>query len=205
MSSLKALIKQHNERSRPQIKPIHLSFGDEENDDKGKDGDRKDGEEDEDLQKPHKEALKSAFTRRIIKFLAPKHRMENGICPYGAECSSRRWMVRQEAGLIDYRTVASTIRRTCRRSLWKARRFFNQVPKTVIEMMRRVDDFVKSEETYKISKLPKGEHPAKGKGTSYRGSRAPRTSGLPNQIAEGDIGYRTPTAVPTVPPNGQKT
>ncbi|GJS10880.1 reverse transcriptase domain-containing protein [Tanacetum coccineum] len=38
----------------------------------------------------------------------------------------------------------------------------------------KVDDFVKSEEAYKSTKLPKGEYPANGQGTSYRGSRPPR-------------------------------
>ncbi|GJU15002.1 hypothetical protein Tco_1142968 [Tanacetum coccineum] len=110
---------------------------------------------------------------------------ENGRCPYGAECSSRRWMVWREAGLTDYQTVVSTTGRTCRRSLWKAfmsnskcpelaRRFSNQVPKMVTEMIRRVDYFVISEEAYKSTELPKGEHPEKGQGTFYRISRPPR-------------------------------
>ncbi|GJV51249.1 hypothetical protein Tco_1446990 [Tanacetum coccineum] len=55
-----------------------------------------------------------------------------------------------------------------------ARQFSDQVPKTVTKMMRRVDDFVKSEETYKSTELPKGEHPEKGQGTPYRGNRSPR-------------------------------
>ncbi|GJU47986.1 reverse transcriptase domain-containing protein [Tanacetum coccineum] len=62
-------------------------------------------------------------------------------------------------------------------------RFSDQVHKTVTEMMRRIDDFVKSEETYKSTELPKGEHPEKGQGTDnynnhnrmeYRGNRPPR-------------------------------
>ncbi|GKG53846.1 hypothetical protein Tco_0555246, partial [Tanacetum coccineum] len=52
------------------------------NDDKGKDGDRKDGEEDEDLQNPHKEVLKSPFTRRIIELSAPKHRIPTNLRIY---------------------------------------------------------------------------------------------------------------------------
>ncbi|GJZ98024.1 hypothetical protein Tco_0670477 [Tanacetum coccineum] len=53
MSSLKALIKQHNERSGILIEPIRLTFGDEEECDKGKKVDKGDEEEeDEDLQKP---------------------------------------------------------------------------------------------------------------------------------------------------------
>nr|GEW70399.1 reverse transcriptase domain-containing protein [Tanacetum cinerariifolium] len=40
-----------------------------------------------------------------------------------------------------------------------ARRFSDQVPQTVAEMMRMVDDFVKSEEVFKNTKLPKWEQP----------------------------------------------
>ncbi|GKA30770.1 hypothetical protein Tco_0717075 [Tanacetum coccineum] len=57
-----------------------------------------------------------------------------------------------------------------------ASRFSDQVPKIVTEMMRRMDDLVKSEEAYKSTKLPKGEHPEKGQGTSYRGNRPPRAA-----------------------------
>ncbi|GKB02020.1 hypothetical protein Tco_0830064 [Tanacetum coccineum] len=48
-----------------------------------------------------------------------------------------------------------------------ARRFADQVPRTVTEMMKKVEDFVKSEEAYKSTELPKGEHPEKGQGTPY--------------------------------------
>ncbi|GKA36049.1 hypothetical protein Tco_0722540 [Tanacetum coccineum] len=54
-----------------------------------------------------------------------------------------------------------------------ARRFSNQVPKTVTKMMKRVDDFVKSEEAFKNTELPKGEHPKKGTVVQFRGSRPP--------------------------------
>ncbi|GKC06148.1 hypothetical protein Tco_0997758 [Tanacetum coccineum] len=37
-----------------------------------------------------------------------------------------------------------------------ARRFSNQVPMTVTEMMRRVDDFIKFKEAYKSTELPRG-------------------------------------------------
>nr|GEX70027.1 reverse transcriptase domain-containing protein [Tanacetum cinerariifolium] len=57
-----------------------------------------------------------------------------------------------------------------------ARRFSDQVPQTVTEMMRRVDDFVKSEEVFKNTELPKGEHPEKPAVAQFRGSRPPRHS-----------------------------
>ncbi|GJZ73515.1 hypothetical protein Tco_0637661 [Tanacetum coccineum] len=76
MSSLKALIKQHNERSRTLIEPIRLSFGEKGEDGKEKGVDKGDGVlNDEDLQKPFKEVLRSPFTRRLIEFSAPKHLM----------------------------------------------------------------------------------------------------------------------------------
>nr|GEW56895.1 reverse transcriptase domain-containing protein [Tanacetum cinerariifolium] len=52
-----------------------------------------------------------------------------------------------------------------------ARRFSDQVPQTVTEMMRRVDDFVKSEEVFKNTELPKGKHPERPAITQFRGSR----------------------------------
>ncbi|GKF20353.1 reverse transcriptase domain-containing protein, partial [Tanacetum coccineum] len=55
-----------------------------------------------------------------------------------------------------------------------ARRFSDQVPKTLTEMMKRVDDFVKSEEAFKNTELPKGELPEKTAATQFWGSRPPR-------------------------------
>ncbi|GKD04601.1 hypothetical protein Tco_1179575 [Tanacetum coccineum] len=57
-----------------------------------------------------------------------------------------------------------------------ARRFSDQVPKTVTEMMKRVDDFVKSEEVFKNTELLRGEHPEKGATTQFRRSRPPHHS-----------------------------
>ncbi|GJS01217.1 reverse transcriptase domain-containing protein [Tanacetum coccineum] len=54
-----------------------------------------------------------------------------------------------------------------------ARRFSNQVPRTMTEMMKRVDDFVKSKEVFKNMELPKGEHPERGTATPFKGSRPP--------------------------------
>ncbi|GJR21897.1 reverse transcriptase domain-containing protein [Tanacetum coccineum] len=55
-----------------------------------------------------------------------------------------------------------------------ARRFSDQVPQTVTEMMKRVDDFVKSDKAYKSTELPKGEHPERGQGAPYKGARPSR-------------------------------
>ncbi|GJS90626.1 hypothetical protein Tco_0773262 [Tanacetum coccineum] len=45
-----------------------------------------------------------------------------------------------------------------------ARRFADQVPQTLTEMMRRVDDFVKSEEAFNSTELPKGSSRKKATG-----------------------------------------
>nr|GEV71751.1 reverse transcriptase domain-containing protein [Tanacetum cinerariifolium] len=57
-----------------------------------------------------------------------------------------------------------------------ARRFSDQVLQTVAEMMRRVNDFVKSEKVFKNTELPKGEHPERLAVAQFRGSRPPRHS-----------------------------
>ncbi|GKE20036.1 hypothetical protein Tco_1431548 [Tanacetum coccineum] len=83
VSSLKVLIKQHNERSGTLIKPIHLSFRDEEGNDKGKNTDKgTENTRDEDLHKPFKDVLRSPFTRRIIEFSFLKHLMPKNLRIY---------------------------------------------------------------------------------------------------------------------------
>ncbi|GJZ79724.1 hypothetical protein Tco_0644561 [Tanacetum coccineum] len=54
-----------------------------------------------------------------------------------------------------------------------ARRFTDRVPRTVTEMMRRVDDFVKSEEAYMSTELLKGEQPERGPRAPFRGVAPP--------------------------------
>ncbi|GKD93135.1 hypothetical protein Tco_1372972 [Tanacetum coccineum] len=75
-----------------------------------------------------------------------------------------------------------------------ARRFFDQVPKTVTEMMKRVDDFVKSEEAFKSTELPKGEFSKKGQGTLYRGNRLPR----PKEILATELQLQLPSCPPMI-------
>ncbi|GKE83014.1 reverse transcriptase domain-containing protein [Tanacetum coccineum] len=57
-----------------------------------------------------------------------------------------------------------------------ARRFADRVPQTVTKMMQRLDDFVKSEEAYKSTEFPKGEHPERRHEILFRGGRPPRLS-----------------------------
>nr|GEY24044.1 reverse transcriptase domain-containing protein [Tanacetum cinerariifolium] len=53
----------------------------------------------------------------------------------------------------------------------KSQKGVPEVPQTITEMMKRVDDFVKSKEAYKSTELPRGEHQKRGQGTLYKGSR----------------------------------
>nr|GFC24942.1 reverse transcriptase domain-containing protein [Tanacetum cinerariifolium] len=107
VSSLKALIKQHNERCGTLIEPIRLSFGDEDGSDKGKGVDKGDEDaKDEDLQKPYKEVLKSPFTWRIIEFSAPKHREWQMLVwcrmfKHTLDGLTRGWFDRMPNGCID--------------------------------------------------------------------------------------------------------
>ncbi|GJR75736.1 hypothetical protein Tco_0088101 [Tanacetum coccineum] len=99
VSSLKALIKQHNERSGTLIEPIRLSFGDEEGNDKGKKVDKgTENMRDEDLHKPFKDVLRSPFTRRIIEFSAPKHLMTTNLRIYDGSTDPDDHMAWQEIG-----------------------------------------------------------------------------------------------------------
>ncbi|GKB31835.1 hypothetical protein Tco_0871236 [Tanacetum coccineum] len=170
------------------------------------------GSNDEDLQKPFKEVLRSPFTKRIIKFLAPKYLMptnsriydrstnldDHVSCFMGAanqgewqmlvwcrmfqqtlDGPTRGWFDRLPNECIDNWmnlrekfTERLTLRRRCfkdpteisafmsnSKCLELARRFSGQVPGTETEMMKRVDDFIKSEEVYRSTELQRGELP----------------------------------------------
>ncbi|GKC04053.1 reverse transcriptase domain-containing protein [Tanacetum coccineum] len=260
ISSLEALIKEHNEKSDAQVTPIRLTFGSEDEpvnkaNDKGK---APVVEIDEDLRKPYKEVLRSPFTRRIIEFSAPSHRMPTNLKIYDGSTDlddhitrfmgaknqgewempvwcrmfqqtfdgpARGWFDRFPNRCIDgwfdlceKFTERFALRRRCVKDptevskivrkanetlsdfkeRWTeemgyiqgvpevmqisafmsnakcpelAKRFADQVPQTTTKMMKRVDNFIKSEEAYKIMEPPKGEHPEKGQGMPYRGNR----------------------------------
>ncbi|GJS26526.1 hypothetical protein Tco_0487146 [Tanacetum coccineum] len=188
--------------------PLRLTFGDEEGGDKGKDKGKGPVEEvDEDLKKPYKEVLKSPFTRRIIEFSAPSHRMPTNLKIYDGSTDPddhitrfvgaanqgewempkfvERFALRRRCSK-DPTEVSKIVRRANEtlpdfKERWTeemryiqgvpevmqisafmsnskcpelARHFADQVPQTVTEMMKRVDDFVKSEEAYKSTELP---------------------------------------------------
>ncbi|GKA44088.1 reverse transcriptase domain-containing protein [Tanacetum coccineum] len=113
-------------------------------------------EKGKDLQKPYKEVVKLPFTRQIIEFLAPNHQMPTNMKIYD--------------GSTDLDDHVTHFVGAANQGEWQmpvGRRFLDSIPKMVTENMRRVDDFVKSEEAYKSTKLLRGEFLEKRKGTSH--------------------------------------
>nr|GEY02887.1 reverse transcriptase domain-containing protein [Tanacetum cinerariifolium] len=80
-----------------------------------------------------------------------------------------------------------------------ARRFSDQVPQTLAEMMRMVDDFLKSEEVFKNTELPKREHSERPAVAQFRGSRPLRHS-YGNRPSRADIYRRGDHYQPYVTP-----
>ncbi|GJU09058.1 hypothetical protein Tco_1125488 [Tanacetum coccineum] len=214
---------EHNKKVGTLITPIRLTVGEEADSSKGKDKRKEPIEEaDEDLKKPYKEVLKLPFTRRIIKFSAPSHRMPTNLRIYDGStdpddhitrfvgaANQGEWEMPVWMDLREKFMERFALRRRCSKDPTKvskivhranetlpnfkerwteemgyiqgvpevmqisafmsnskypelARRIADQVPQTVTKMMERVDNFVKSEEDYKSTELPRGEHPEKG-------------------------------------------
>ncbi|GJS12856.1 reverse transcriptase domain-containing protein [Tanacetum coccineum] len=219
MSSLEALIKQHNKRARtPIVTPIRLTFHDDGHKGKGKDDGQspRDGG-DEDLKKPYNETLdgpargwfdrmpngcidswadlrerfskRFALRRRCIKDptkVSKIIRMANEMFPDFKE----RWTEEMGyiQGVLEVMQISTFMTNSKCPEL--ARRFADRVPRTVTKMMQRVDDFVKSEEAYKSTKLPKGEQPERGHGTTFRGGRPPRLGHENRHQKTNDYGRR---------------
>ncbi|GJY60527.1 reverse transcriptase domain-containing protein [Tanacetum coccineum] len=222
---LKELLKEPNNQNL--IKPMLLDFddiqdsSDEETQEAqgGAKGKAKAG--DEDLSKPFKEALKCPFTRRIVEFSSPGHRMSANVKIYdgtgdpedhiGRFVGARAWFDKLSSESIDDwgslqekflnrfgmlkacdkdPTEISKIVRKANKTLprfkerWVsesnvipnvpelmqissfmsfhkcpelAKRFSDSIPKTVDEMLKRVDDYLRSEEAFRGTELPRGE------------------------------------------------
>nr|GEV08707.1 reverse transcriptase domain-containing protein [Tanacetum cinerariifolium] len=207
VSALKELLKEPNNRNL--IKPILLDFDDiqdvsDEEIEGGMKGKAKVG--DEDLSKPFKEVLKCPFTRRIIEFSSPGHRLpedhvgrfvgigNQGEWPMPVWCrmfqqtldgKARAWFDK----LLPDPTEISKIVRKANETLphfkerWvsesnvipnvpelmqissfmsphkcpePAKRFSDNIPKTVDEMLKRIDDYLRSEEAFRSTELPRG-------------------------------------------------
>ncbi|GJX89334.1 hypothetical protein Tco_0341348 [Tanacetum coccineum] len=142
---------------------------------------------DDDLRKPSREMLKSPLSGRIIEFSSPKHKMPSNVKIYDGSTdpddhinrftgarnqegwlmqvwyrifqrtlddATMGWFDRFLAGCIDDSTE---LRRNLLPELGK--RFLYRVPQMVDGMMRKVDDFVRSEEAFLNTKLSKGYVP----------------------------------------------
>ncbi|GJY09252.1 reverse transcriptase domain-containing protein [Tanacetum coccineum] len=245
ISALKEFLKEPNNRNL--IKPMLLDFEDSHdiNDDEVQDnGKGKTKMDEEDLSKPFKEILKCPFTRRIVEFSSPGHRMPTNVKTYdgtgdpedhigrfvGAgnqgewpmpvwcrmfqqtlDGKARAWFDKLPSGSIDNwgslqekflnrfgmlkacdkdPTEISKITRKANETLahfkerWVsesnaipnvpelmqvssfmsshkcpelAKRFSDSIPKTVDEMLKRVDDYLRSKEAYRNTELPRGE------------------------------------------------
>ncbi|GKE01487.1 hypothetical protein Tco_1389470, partial [Tanacetum coccineum] len=201
--------------------------------DKGKNHQGHDEGKDDNLRKPYKEVLKSPSPSA-----ANQGEWEMPVwCKMfqqNLDGPTRGWFDRMPNGCIDNWTDLRerfserfALRRRCNKDLTEisafmtkskcpelARRFANIVPKTVIEIMKRVDDFVKSKEAYKSTKLPKGEHPKKVQAIPLRGEdhpiRAmeagirggqPPSSRVAHQASHRDTGNRASAAIASMPSN----
>ncbi|GJY84917.1 reverse transcriptase domain-containing protein [Tanacetum coccineum] len=181
--SLKALVQLHNESPTGLVRPIRLSF-----DEEGVTGEKND-EEPEDLRSLTRKFsnlrladgssnLREAFVERValrrkcckdLTEVSKIVRKANETLPNFKE----RW-TKEMSYILDVPVVMQISSFMSNSKL--ARRFSDQVPKTVTEMMKRVDDFVKSEEVFKNTEFPRGEHPEKGATTQFRRSRPPHHS-----------------------------
>ncbi|GJV43383.1 reverse transcriptase domain-containing protein [Tanacetum coccineum] len=208
ISALKELLKEPNNRNL--IKPMLLDFEDSHDvsDDEVQDnGKGKPKMDEEDLSKPFKEILKCPFTRRIVEFSSPGHRMPTNVKTYDGTGDPEdhigrfvgagnqgEWPMPVWFGMLQAcdkdLTLISKLTRKANETLahfkerWVsesnaipnvpelmqvssfmsshkcpelAKRFSDSIPKTVDEMLKRVDDYLRSEEAYRNTELPRGE------------------------------------------------
>ncbi|GKC83717.1 hypothetical protein Tco_1139434 [Tanacetum coccineum] len=144
LSARRSLVKEHN--SRGNISPIHLNFDDVE--DRTRVRTVVTGKEIVvvDLKKPFKEAVKTPLTRRMIEFACPEFKMPINIKLYD--------------GTTDPKDHLSRLSFAANSGEWPmplAKRYSDKVPKAVDEIMARLDDFVRSEEAFSSTELPKSE------------------------------------------------
>ncbi|GJW20022.1 hypothetical protein Tco_0027458 [Tanacetum coccineum] len=156
LSALRSLIKEHN--SRGNVSPIRLNF-DEDNDETiirvvvtGKEI------ADGDLKKPFKETAKTPLTQRIIEFAGPEFKIPANV-KLTVGRRTRKTIFVDSLPLYcgcsgGHENIVVHGRHKCSEL---AKRYSDKVPKTMDEMMVRLDDFVRSEEAFANTKLPKGE------------------------------------------------
>ncbi|GJT98191.1 hypothetical protein Tco_1093709, partial [Tanacetum coccineum] len=106
---------------------------------------------DEDLSKPFKEVLKCP--RRIIEFSTPGYRMPINAKIYDGMGDPEDHISRF-TGMGNQGEWLMPVSHKC---LELSKRFSDIIPKTVDKILKRVDDYVRLEEAFRDTKLPKGE------------------------------------------------
>ncbi|GKC67019.1 hypothetical protein Tco_1099617 [Tanacetum coccineum] len=193
LSALRSLVKEHNNRGN--ISPIHLNFDDVE--DRARVRTVVTGKEvvDADLNKSFKEEVKTPLTLRIIEFVGPEFKMSVNVKLYDGTTDPKDHLKAQEDGFKTSQPEASTdglnsdnnsqpgfivgVSEVMKISSFinahrcpeLAKRYSDKVPKTIDEMMVRLDDFVRSEEAFASTELPKGENNSVPGPTSRREDR----------------------------------
>nr|GFA79054.1 putative reverse transcriptase domain-containing protein [Tanacetum cinerariifolium] len=96
---------------------------------------------------------------------------ENGLCQCSVGCSNRCWM---EMWVSESNAIPSVPElmqilsfMSSHKCLEFSKYFFDGIPKTVDEMLKRVDDYVKSEAAFRETKLPRGESQRKKEHAPY--------------------------------------
>nr|GEV17989.1 hypothetical protein [Tanacetum cinerariifolium] len=229
LSLLKSLVKLHNDTPSERVTPIRLSFRDEPGTDPPKGPEVEESKDkDEDLYKPHKETLddltQSWFDHmpsggidnwdKLREGFVERFALRKRCCKEPVEAT--RIIRRENETLSDFKErwiqemifvpdvpvvmqISSFVNNSKCPEL--ARRFANRVPMTITEMMKRVDDFVKSKEAYKSTELPKGEHQEKSMGIPFKGNRPPRQGyGNSNLRADNFRNWRNDLYQPYVSP-----
>nr|GEX80869.1 hypothetical protein [Tanacetum cinerariifolium] len=184
LSALRSIIKEHNRKNKTD--PIQLDFDEEDTAAKDTHIVKGKEVVDNDLRKPFKEALKTSLTRRIIEFASPEYNMptniklhdgttnpedhlgrfasaaNSGECPMlRVGCFNKLWTdhLGDETGFImgvpKVKKISSFM--DLLKCLELAKCFSDKAPTTVNEMMKRLDDFVRSERAFAQTELPKGE------------------------------------------------
>ncbi|GKC80756.1 hypothetical protein Tco_1131530 [Tanacetum coccineum] len=145
---------------------------------------------DEDLGKLFKEVLKCPFTRRIVEFSSPGHRMSANAKVYDEMGDPEDHLTLDGKAYTKDPTETSKIKQRANETLpnfkerWVSesnaipnvpelmqnssfmsshkcpelsKHFSDSTPKTVDEMLKRMDDYLQSKEAFRNTKLPKGE------------------------------------------------
>ncbi|GJV33673.1 hypothetical protein Tco_1394073 [Tanacetum coccineum] len=169
--ALRSIIKDHNGKKK--TNPIQLYF--DEEDALIKETRIVKGKEvvDDNLINPFKEALKTPLTLRIIEFAGPKYKMPTNIKIYDGttdpedhlgrfanlreafttrKVDGRDWFI---MGVPEIMKISSFMDSLKCPEL--AKRFSDKAPTTMNEMMKRLDDFVRSKKAFVQTELPKGE------------------------------------------------